>query len=55
MSCLVILAGLYQIEAANDEDKDNDSKACSTRLPRRGHHGLLSWIMDSFDDNIICP
>jgi hypothetical protein len=50
-----ILAGLYQVEAANDEDKDTDSKTCSTRLPRRRDHGLLSRIMDSFDDNILCP
>ncbi len=46
-------AGLYQVEAANHQNTDNDSEARGAGLPAGGLHWFLSGIVDTPDDNFL--
>jgi hypothetical protein len=46
-------AGLHQVEAANDQNADNDSEARGAGIPGGGLHGFLSGIVDTPDDNFL--
>lgn len=50
-----LLVGLHQVQAADDKNAHNNSKACDARLPGRGDHGILSGTVDTSNDDILCP
>ncbi|KAF7967208.1 hypothetical protein HWV62_15184 [Athelia sp. TMB] len=49
------MVGLFEVEAADDQNADIGTKACRTSLPGGRHIGVLSRIMDTPCDNILRP